>query len=799
MNLARFFVFFVMSLCLTAEAFNCTWQFSDFTMSSEGVKKVILLPIAPYGVSGNILLPDKIQKNTDTNSTVTISNIVPGYMYQVTFYGNSVSTIFTNYFGTNVTGNVNAKDYFPASTNLSGGQVAYSQSASDARYDPIGSANTVYSNNPIGYQTASQVTNIVQAIVGGGVATGITNGQIGVTLTGTFNTSQFDSNGAAAAAVLPINSVTNSFLTTNKVGSAAFSSSSAFDLAGAATAVTNGFPWSPLYDPAGAASTMSNGVITQIAGSNYVNAAQVATQIGGSNLVTQSQAISLSNSILATASTYTNGLLAANGNASGLTNLTPYFTGALTVTNNGLTVAMINGNSNTYVQLKVKNYSNGSDASGDLVIEADNGDENNFYLDIGINSSGYVPTPASYPGATNDAFINVVGLSNDAQTNGGNLYITTQQTNSVVGISGGWGQSQNVQLTVTASNIIANASGLTNANGSLLAGLTETRTLNASNVNSTIALSNLFASGFITTHTNLIGAGIITNAMIAGLLGSNQVCIIQTNMTSPGELQLLSGNALSNTVVTANFRCGNIAAGTVTATLSGNLGSSATLNGNLTGASAVAGTISMTNGTFTNLVGWTVMIPTNRVPILTNTLASFQYTNQPFTFSTNDTTGLTFYDRQFIAGTMTVVNRNMGNLAATNVSTTTAAVGKATITNLNVGLVVMPYTNLAIFDGSRGCQFLYTNTTNPLIFFTNMNVGAIYSLDIIQTNSGASGGPWFFTNFQGGFSNSFVCWPNGVVQTPATNFGGRSHYTFTGLPFGTTGTNIIITSAITNF
>ena len=324
----------------------------------------------------------------------------------------------------------------------------------------------------------------------------------------------------------------------------------------------------------------------------------------------------------------------------------------------------------------------------------------------------------------------------------------------------------------------------------------DNRALSLTNVNSTIVLSNLFASGFITTHTNLIGAGLLTNAMIAGLIGSNQVCILQTNNASPGELQFLSVNAQSNTVQLANIKLGTVTANVAAISQVGSFA----LTGNLTGNTATTGTVACTNVTATNLVAWTVMIPTNRVPVLTNTLADFRNTNQPIQFSTNDATGLTVYDRQFIASTMTVVNRNMGNLVATNVSTSTAAVGKATITNLNVALVVMPYTNLAIFDGSRGCQFLYTNTTNPLIFFTNMNVGTIYSLDIIQTNSGASGGPWFFTNFQGGFSNSFVCWPNGVVQTPATNFGGRSHYTLTGLPgYGAQGTNVIITGAITNY
>jgi hypothetical protein len=61
------------------------------------------------------------------------------------------------------------------------------------------------------------------------------------------------------------------------------------------------------------------------------------------------------------------------------------------------------GNLDNYVQINIKNYSTGSSASGDIVVTADNGNENDKYVDLGINSSGFTNT--SYVGGANDAYL----------------------------------------------------------------------------------------------------------------------------------------------------------------------------------------------------------------------------------------------------------------------------------------------------------------------------------------------------------------------------------------------------------
>lgn len=71
-------------------------------------------------------------------------------------------------------------------------------------------------------------------------------------------------------------------------------------------------------------------------------------------------------------------------------------------------IAHFIGDSETYSQIKVKNNNDTSGASTDLVLEADNGNENNHYVNLGINSSGWLFQTSSI-GYQNDAYLYNVG------------------------------------------------------------------------------------------------------------------------------------------------------------------------------------------------------------------------------------------------------------------------------------------------------------------------------------------------------------------------------------------------------
>jgi hypothetical protein len=61
------------------------------------------------------------------------------------------------------------------------------------------------------------------------------------------------------------------------------------------------------------------------------------------------------------------------------------------------------GTINNYLQLNIKNFSSGATGSSDIVATADNGDETSFFIDMGVNSSGY--NIADGIGQSNDAYL----------------------------------------------------------------------------------------------------------------------------------------------------------------------------------------------------------------------------------------------------------------------------------------------------------------------------------------------------------------------------------------------------------
>ena len=79
-------------------------------------------------------------------------------------------------------------------------------------------------------------------------------------------------------------------------------------------------------------------------------------------------------------------------------------------------VVHFEGNHPAYTQINLKNTNSGSNASGDIVVTADNGTEGVHYVDLGINSSTYT---GGYVGLANDAYLLNVGKDLYVGTVGG--------------------------------------------------------------------------------------------------------------------------------------------------------------------------------------------------------------------------------------------------------------------------------------------------------------------------------------------------------------------------------------------
>jgi hypothetical protein len=71
-----------------------------------------------------------------------------------------------------------------------------------------------------------------------------------------------------------------------------------------------------------------------------------------------------------------------------------------------INIAHFTGNDEYYTQINLQNTNSGSNASGDIVITADNGNESIHFVDLGINSSTYT---GGLVGRENDAYLLNVG------------------------------------------------------------------------------------------------------------------------------------------------------------------------------------------------------------------------------------------------------------------------------------------------------------------------------------------------------------------------------------------------------
>ncbi len=110
----------------------------------------------------------------------------------------------------------------------------------------------------------------------------------------------------------------------------------------------------------------------------------------------------------------------------------------------GNSVAQFGGTTDTYLQVNIQNHSNGTDASSDFVATNDIGDDSNYYVDLGINSSGYNNLDFSI-GGPNDAYL--VGNSN-------NLTIGTASASTAVIFHAGGTTAADEVMRITSDHYV---------------------------------------------------------------------------------------------------------------------------------------------------------------------------------------------------------------------------------------------------------------------------------------------------------------------------------------------------------
>jgi len=250
-----------------------------------------------------------------------------------------------------------------------------------------------------------------------------------------------------------------------------------------------------------------NNVVTHN-GNLYANNFQANgnVQVGGNLTVTGNI-----NNILA--NVYTQGGIFYGAPVTGMNAL---YAGQSSFTPLANTVVQISGNVNNFAQVNNQNSNSGVQASTDYVATANNGNQNDTYIDMGINSSGY-NQPAYGLQSANDGYLYVAG---NTTTGGGNLVLSTTTLNDIIFSLGGIAAANEfVRMRANTNSFVisstTNASNTTSGSFYTLGGAGIVGNLYAGNISTlgNVTANYHYGNGYTLTGVNLYG-----NAQVAAYL-----------------------------------------------------------------------------------------------------------------------------------------------------------------------------------------------------------------------------------------------------------------------------------------
>jgi hypothetical protein len=180
------------------------------------------------------------------------------------------------------------------------------------------------------------------------------------------------------------------------------------------------------------------------------------------------------------------------------------------------------GSINNYLQLNIKNSSNGNIASSDVVATADNGNETSNYIDMGINGSG---NTSGVFGLADDAYLYNVG---------NNLLIGTSTAGkSLVFMTGGSSQATNERMRISGTGSVGIGTNAPNSTLEVVGSV-------ANSIITTTANITLDA----TNYTAVITGGTPTVTLPAAAAGNARRIYVLVNET--GSAVTISGGVYKN-------------------------------------------------------------------------------------------------------------------------------------------------------------------------------------------------------------------------------------------------------------
>jgi hypothetical protein len=438
------------------------------------------------------------------------------------------------------------------------------------------------------------------------------------------------------------------------------------------------------------------------------------------------------------------------GNAGGIGAL---YAGVSTYTALPHVVLQLAGNLDTYTQVNFQNVNNGPSASTDYVATADNGDDNDGYINLGINSSTFADPdyPGYYP---NDGYLIMHGIEPAT----GNLNIHSHSTESVIKLIVGAFGDGNVKATITNTGFRVNTAtaSTSTTTGALLVdggagikGNVHAAAINATPIGNTVPSTGAFTTltGTNAALTTLVATNFSTaNAVITG--GSMDGVEIGDTTPTTGKFTTVTVTTLdagTTTTAALNSTNGNIttleAGTTTTATLNATTGNVTTLDAGTT----TSATLNATTGNITTLgAGTTTTATLNSTTGNITTLGVETTTTTTLNSTTGNITTLS-------AGTTTTatLNSTTGNITTLtsttiNAGTTTTAVLNNTTANITSGAATtFVSTNLSsgnaqIASGYADNFPIGANTAAPGRFTTVVATGVTTSAGNIVGNSGTA-------------------------------------------------------------
>jgi hypothetical protein len=394
-----------------------------------------------------------------------------------------------------------------------------------------------------------------------------------------------------------------------------------------------------------------------------------------------------------------------------------------------LAVIEIDASQNTYVQSVIQNANSGTNATGDLVITADTGNDSVNYIDLGINSSTY-----------SNANYTVVGaLDGYLYASNGNLGIGTASNMELVFHANGT-TSNDRKLTVNGSSVYVNtgvtfsvSSNAVLANGS---GVYTTGTVNA--------LSYTLGSIFVANSSTLVSNGMVVNNSILQHVGTVNAVTFGVN----------TAFVVNSTIMTANGFGANSTAffsNSFTANSSGlfsNVVSTTNVNSNVVTANSY-GTVNATSflagntttGTGGSYANSTVVLVGNNTVNGVHTSTSLSIANSTANAVVN-TSGVYVNSIPL----QTIQNTFRVDFGANAVYTTRGTISDSRVTaNSSVTTVVSVYPS--------GANSLANGTSNTVFYGDELEMDTFQCAAYVSTNGTIN---YYITTIPGPVSNTRI-------------------------------------------